>query len=62
MKIPEKYLCQICKNAQATHSVNGIDHCCSCYMQLPNSTPADWHPVCMKIYNERKLKNETKLN
>ena len=54
-----RMLCNKCKARPAMHTTffqgKKIRLCCQCYMAYGNS-PADWHPECMRIYENSKKK------
>lgn len=51
-KLGDVPLCTKCGNHPASHFGSRC-LCCRCYVGEGNP-PADWHPVCMQAYAERK--------
>ena len=50
-------LCDSCAMNEAKHITWSSDEefhqCCGCYI-IEGNPPVDWHPDCMKTYNELK--------
>lgn len=54
MDLNRSKVCCTCGSFQhVLHETGTGAYCCRCYVVAGNP-PADWHPVCMLIYNARK--------
>lgn len=54
---PHHQSCTRCHQHEAMHWSGSVGLCCWCHMET-DGVPADWHSVCMRIWNERQGTHE----